>query len=117
MNDMTLFEAMEELGERTADMVAGSIVHDCGPGLPMEAIRELQRDMVSVATMQGLPMRPTQVEHLFADGMYARKYAMPAGQLAVTKTHKQKHFIVVVGDWFPLLHHAPRHKAGYHGAR
>jgi hypothetical protein len=114
MNDMTLFEAMEELGERTADMVAGSIVHDCGPGLPMEAIRELQRDMVSVATMQGLPMRPTQVEHLFADGMYARKYAMPAGQLAVTKTHKQKHFIVVVGDCTILTDGAQKRLTGFH---
>lgn len=114
MNDMTLFEAMEELGERTADMVAGSIIHDCGPGLPMAAIRELQRDMVSMAAAQNLPMRPTQVEHLFADGLYARKYAMPAGQLAITKTHKKKHFIVVVGDCTILTDGAQKRLTGFH---
>lgn len=114
MNDMTLSEAMMQLGQQTADAVARSIIHDCGPGLPMAAIRELQRDMVSMAGEQGLPLRPTQVEHLFADGMYARKYAMPAGQLAVTKTHKKKHFIVVVGDCTIWTDGAQKRLTGFH---
>ena len=39
-----------------------------------------------------------EAANLFADGLYARKYAMPAGQWAVTKIHRKKHFIVCCGD-------------------
>ncbi len=114
MNEMTLFEAMEQLGAQTSDMVARSIIHECGPGMPTESMRELQRDMVSVADAAGLPRRPVVVETLFADGQCARKYAMPAGQLAVTKTHKHKHFIVVVGDCTIWTDGAQKRLTGFH---
>lgn len=114
MTEMTLFEAMEQLGAQTADAVSRSIIHDCGPGIPFESMRELQGDMVAVADASGLPHRPTVVEHMFADGQYARKYMMPAGQLAVTKTHKYKHFIVVVGDCTIWTDGAQKRLTGFH---
>jgi quercetin dioxygenase-like cupin family protein len=114
MTELTLFEAMNQLGEQTADTVARSIIHDCGPGISPATIRQLQSEMVEKAKEQGLPMRPTVVEHLFAEGQYARKYAMPAGQLAVTKTHKKKHFIMVLGDCTIWTEGAQKRLTGFH---
>jgi len=112
--NMTLSEAMHQLGEQTADMVARSIIHDCGPGIPLEAMRELQAEMVAVADGAGLPRRPVQVETLYADGQCARRYVMPAGQLAVTKTHKKKHFIMVLGDCTIWTDGAQKRLTGFH---
>jgi len=111
---ITLFEAMQQLGVQTADMVARSIIHDCGPGMPVEAMRQLQSEMVAVADAEGLPHRPVQVEMLYADGQCARRYAMPAGQLAVTKTHKKKHFIMVLGDCTIWTDGAQKRLTGFH---
>jgi ribosomal protein L31 len=39
------------------------------------------------------------LEHTFADGMYIRKIVMPAGQLIISKIHKQQHpFFILSGD-------------------
>ena len=39
------------------------------------------------------------LEHTFGDGMYIRKIVMPAGQIIVSRIHKQKHpYFIVSGD-------------------
>lgn len=114
MSDISLFEAMGQLGTQTADAVLRSIVHDCGPGLPLEQIRALQDEMTAAAVEAGLPLTPTVVEHMFADKLYARKYAMPAGQLAITRTHKKQHFIVAVGDCTIWTDGAMKRLVGFH---
>jgi len=114
MTEITLFEAMQQLGAQTADMVARSIIHDCGPGMPLESMRKLQGEMASVVDAAGLPRRPVQVETLHADGQCARRYVMPAGQLAVTKTHKKKHFIMVLGDCTIWTDGAQKRLTGFH---
>lgn len=114
MTELTLFEAMEELGAVTADMVARSVVHDCGPGVPLAFMRQFQDEIAETVKAANLPMRPTQVETLYADGQCARKYAMPAGQWAVTKTHKKKHFIMVLGDCTIWTDGAQKRLTGFH---
>lgn len=114
MTELTLFEAMGQLGGQTADVVARSMIHDCGPGISMPTIRQLQAELAGKAMADGTPLQPTVVEHLFADGQYARKYAMPAGQLAVTKIHKKKHFIMVLGDCTIWTEGAQKRLTGFH---
>lgn len=96
--EVSLAEAMTELGHQTADALSRSMIFEGGPGLPRETMAELASEMAAVVRANDLPMRPTDVQHLFAHHQYARMYPMPAGQLAVTKTHKVRHFIAVVGD-------------------
>lgn len=96
--EVSLAEAMGELGLQTADALQRSIIHEGGPGMPLAEMGRLAGEMAAVVLANDLPLRPTEVSHLFADHQYARMYPMPAGQLAVTKTHKKKHFIAVVGD-------------------
>jgi len=39
------------------------------------------------------------LEHTFGDGMYVRKITMPAGQIIISKIHKQKHpYFIMSGD-------------------
>jgi quercetin dioxygenase-like cupin family protein len=37
-----------------------------------------------------------EAEHFFASGMYARKFAMPAGMVVVGKEHRHQHFVIVI---------------------
>lgn len=114
MSEMTLHQAMGLIGQFAAETVARSIIHDCGDRMPMAKIRELQTEMATLAASEGLPLCPTPVDEMFADGLYARKYAMPEGQMAVTKTHRKKHFIVVVGDCTIWTDEAMKRLSGFH---
>lgn len=114
MTELTLFEAMEQLGAQTADAVSRSVSHDCGAGVPMEFMRTLQAEMMEKALSAGLPKTPVVVDEMFADNLYARRYSMPAGQLAVTKIHKKKHFIVVIGDCTIWTEDVQKRLVGFH---
>ena len=45
--------------------------------------------------MSSLPQAELVTTHYFADGMYARVLARPAGTLIVGKVHKREHFYIV----------------------
>ena len=45
-----------------------------------------------------LPQIDVPVEHLFADGLYARPMLMHAGESVVGATHGKQHLCIVVGD-------------------
>lgn len=45
--------------------------------------------------MKLMPQVELHTEHFFADGMYARVLARPAGTLIVGKKHKREHFYIV----------------------
>jgi hypothetical protein len=102
------------IGQNIAQALQASTVIE-GDFVPSKAqIRAMQDEMIAAVTEAGLPMTPTQVEHLFADGLYARKYPMPAGQWAVTKTHRKKHFIVSCGDCTIWTDTAMKRLVGFH---
>jgi mannose-6-phosphate isomerase-like protein (cupin superfamily) len=48
------------------------------------------------AVMATMPQFEPETEHYFADGMYCRVVARPAGAVIVGKTHKREHFYMVV---------------------
>ena len=61
-----------------------------------------------------LPQISLSTKHYFADGMYARELARPAGTLIVGKTHRREHFymvthgaVAVVGDNGTQVYRAP----------
>lgn len=54
-----------------------------------------QIDALSNA-MRSLPQWEPVTRHYFADGMYCREVARPAGTLIVGKVHKQEHFYIVM---------------------
>lgn len=54
-------------------------------------IQALERDMKAFGETSELP-----VEHLFADGLYARKLFRPAGTLIVGRMHAKRHFYVLL---------------------
>jgi hypothetical protein len=54
-----------------------------------------QIDALSNA-MRILPQWEPVTRHYFADGMYCREVARPAGTLIVGKVHKQEHFYIVM---------------------
>ena len=47
------------------------------------------------AEMLKFPQMELETKHYFADGMYAREVARPAGTLIVGKVHKKEHFYIV----------------------
>lgn len=47
------------------------------------------------SVMREMPQIQLQTNHYFADGMYAREVARPAGAVIVGKVHKKEHFYVV----------------------
>ncbi|MGE5623009.1 MAG: hypothetical protein ACM3WS_07640 [Bacillota bacterium] len=47
------------------------------------------------AEMRKLPQIELQTDHYFADGMYARVVARPAGTVIVGKVHRKEHFYIV----------------------
>lgn len=57
------------------------------------------------------------LEHFFGDGMYIRKITMPAGQLIVSKIHRQKHpFFILEGKASVLTEEGVQHiEAPYFG--
>lgn len=55
----------------------------------MNAIVRLQE------MMSQLPQAELETTHHFADGMYARVVARPAGTLIVGKVHRREHFYIV----------------------
>lgn len=44
--------------------------------------------------MRAMPQAVLETTHYFADGMYARVLARPAGTLIVGKVHKREHFYI-----------------------
>lgn len=58
---------------------------------------KLRRDSIFAlqAEMAKLPQIELETEHFFADGMYARVLARPAGTLIVGKVHRRAHFYIV----------------------
>jgi hypothetical protein len=54
-----------------------------------KAVEALQKHMLE------MPQIELQTDHYFADGMYARVVARPAGTLIVGKVHKKEHFYIV----------------------
>jgi hypothetical protein len=58
------------------------------PSLPQ--IKRLEKAMME------FPQLDLPVSHHFADGLYARELAQPAGTLIVGKTHRKQHFYVLV---------------------
>lgn len=114
MTEMTLSDRMKEVGSMAAEAVNGALIYDCGPPLTLPQILRIQTEMTEMVTAAGLPTRPTEVEHAFADGIYRRTYPMPAGQLAVTKTHKKQHFIVCCGDATIWTEAGQKRVVGFH---
>ena len=57
---------------------------------PVASVLDLQRAMAE------LPQIDLETRHYFADGMYCREVARPAGALIVGKVHKREHFYMVV---------------------
>jgi len=55
------------------------------------AVQNQIADMDGVLTDEKEIEKTNPLEHTFADGMYVRKIFMPAGQVIISKTHKQKH--------------------------
>lgn len=71
--------------------IAGEVAVRAVPTLAK--IRRLQ------AEMSRMPQAELPTEHFFADGMYARRLAIPAGALIVGKAHKREHlFMLMYGD-------------------
>ena len=57
------------------------------------------KDMDEALTEDAEIEKVNPLEHTFADGMYIRKIVMPAGQLIISKIHKQQHpFFILSGD-------------------
>jgi hypothetical protein len=54
-----------------------------------EQVQRLQSEMAK------LPQVELPTEHYFADGMYCRVVARPAGTLIVGKVHRKEHFYIV----------------------
>lgn len=104
MSELTVLDELNRVGQIAAEAVNGAMVFDSGVPISIEQMQTIQYEMRGAVEAAGLPMRPTEAEHAFADGLYCRKYLMPAGQRCVTKTHAKQHFIVVCGDatiWTP----------------
>lgn len=53
---------------------------------PIQRLEEAMREMTQL---------DLQTDHYFADGMYARVVARPAGAIIVGKVHKKEHFYIV----------------------
>ena len=62
-------------------------------------------------------MKVNPLKHSFADGCYIREIFNPAGELIVTKIHKQKHcFFLIKGKMSILTENGVEHiEAPYHG--
>lgn len=111
---MTALIDNSNTGNTIAAAVRASHVID-GDFKPSRAdILAMQREMQAACDAVGAPHAPVEVEHLFAEGLYARRYPMPAGQWAVTKTHRKKHFIVCCGDATIWVEGAMRRLVGFH---
>ena len=56
------------------------------------------------------------LKHTFADGYYIREVNMPAGQIIITKIHKEEHpFFLMEGECSILTEHGPKKiKAPYY---
>lgn len=113
-SDLTLAEALAAHGELAATTVRTSVAIPVEFTPTRDQIKAMQQEMFAHCAANGLTPRPTHPEHLFADGLYARKYAMPVGQLAVTKTHKKKHFIVCCGDATIWTDQGSKRLVGFH---
>lgn len=114
---VTLWEQMQYIGEMAAAAVNGAIVQEGPAKLSLEQIQEIQREMFAFVDRSGLPVQPTAVRHHFADGLYCREYPMPAGQLAVTKTHGKQHFITLCGDCTIWSEDGQKRMVGFHMMR
>lgn len=62
----------------------------------LEQIRALQRGIEENSIPGVMPIPEIPAEHFFADGLYARKLARPAGTLVVGKMHAKQHFYVLL---------------------
>jgi hypothetical protein len=117
MTDLTVLDELNRVGALAAEAVNGAMVFESGAALSMSQMQRIQNELAVAVADAGLPMRPTEVEHLFADGLYCRKYPMPAGQLAVTKIHAKQHFIVICGDATIWTSQGQRRVVGFHCMR
>jgi hypothetical protein len=74
--------------------------------MPLQHFRDGIQDVASqIKEMDGALTEDAEIEkvnpleHTFADGMYIRKIVMPAGQLIISKIHKQQHpYFILSGD-------------------
>lgn len=67
------------------------------PKVPtIEHIKSLQQAIQADAIPGLRKIDELPVEHLFADGLYARKLARPKGTLIVGKMHAKRHFYVLL---------------------
>lgn len=59
------------------------------PAPSLEKIKALQ------SVIAGLPQIDVTPNHYFADGMYGRELAIPAGNVVVGKTHRHEHLVLL----------------------
>ena len=79
---------MPQLIERVGSIVFRSRV-DSSKRVGRRVVLQLEN------AMRELPQVELPTDHLFADGMYARKVFFKAGIVAVGKMHKRGHFFIV----------------------
>lgn len=72
----------------------------------VESIREFQKLHAQ------LPQIDVPVEHLFADGLYARPMFMREGESVVGATHGKQHLCIVVGDCIVVDGHSRKELRG-----
>ena len=62
----------------------------------MNDITEMDRVLELQEIMREMPQVELQTDHYWADGMYCRVVARPAGTVIIGKVHKREHFYMVL---------------------
>lgn len=64
-----------------------------GEVIPLPSAPTLERIQQFQAQIAKLPQIETEPAHYFADGMYGRELAIPAGSVVVGKIHRHEHLV------------------------